>query len=166
MKPRNLIRLLLLIVLNASTACSTGTSKTASGSCVNTLYPVVKGASWTYATTGGAAGNFSYTDIITDSRDNGFTLTSEFSNMTRTQEWSCTSEGLLALQPGNDSAGISAIDLNAHFDTVDVRGVTVPASVTLGAHWQYLLVLKGQSNVNGKISESTNSISLKLQISL
>src|SRR6266508_5721324 len=71
-----------------------------SGQCANAYYPVREGATWTYASTGSPAGNYGFTDTISSVRDDGFTLTSQFGELTRTQEWACKPEGLVALQLG------------------------------------------------------------------
>jgi hypothetical protein len=163
------IRFLVLAVLIISnSACTSGidtpqTSK--AGQCANDLYPVIKGATWTYISTGNPAGNFTYTDTITESRPDGFTLTSQFTNLTRTQEWSCKPEGLLALQLGSGSVALSTTDLNAHFETVDASGVTIPANIQPGSQWQYSLNLKGSSTTpDGQTSESTNMASMSAQV--
>jgi len=71
-----------------------------SGVCANDYYPVREGATWSYKSTGSMAGDYSFTDTITSVQDNGFTLTSQFGSLTRTQEWACDEDGLKALELG------------------------------------------------------------------
>jgi len=79
-----------------------------SGLCSNPLYPVKVGTTWTYQSTGSVEGDYGFTDTITDVREDGFTLTSQFSELTRTQEWACNPEGLTSLTVGGGAAaGIS-----------------------------------------------------------
>src|SRR5512133_1953057 len=61
----------------------------AAGQCENQYYPVRPGATWSYTSSGGPTGAYHYTDSITAVRSDGFTLTSQFNNLTRTQEWAC-----------------------------------------------------------------------------
>src|SRR3990172_5393443 len=145
MHVKNLSRLLTLILISISlTACNPGTlpSETSSlptetlaaretavpGLCANPLFPVKVGATWTYSNSSGPAGTFSFTDTITDIRADGFTLTSQFTDLTRTQEWACNPDGLLALTLGSagSAAGLSTPGMNTEFTTSNVTGVTIP----------------------------------------
>ena len=74
------------------------------GLCANAYYPILEGATWRYKSKGSPAGDYSYTDTITSVREDGFTLNSQFEGVTRTQEWACKPEGLVALQLGGPSA--------------------------------------------------------------
>src|SRR5215217_227494 len=85
------------------------------GQCANAYYPVREGATWTYSSTGGPTGGYGFTDTITSVRDDGFTLTTKFDELTRTQEWGCQPEGLVALQLG----GTSTATLNTDNMKVD-----------------------------------------------
>ena len=44
--------------------------------CNNALFPIKLGASWTYFSSGGPNGDFTYTDTITEFQSGSFTLTS------------------------------------------------------------------------------------------
>src|ERR671918_2739863 len=81
-----------------------GTPVAGEGLCANAYYPVREGSTWSYASTGGPAGEYSFTDTITSVREDGFTLSTQFDDLTRTQEWACEEEGLVALQLGGTSA--------------------------------------------------------------
>src|SRR5215207_6587465 len=74
------------------------------GLCANAYYPVRQGATWSYKSIGSPVGDYSFTDTITSVREDGFTLTSQFEDVTRIQEWACKPEGLVALQLGGPSA--------------------------------------------------------------
>src|SRR5215212_8232661 len=115
----------------------TGMPVTGTGLCANAYYPVREGATWTYQSVGGPTGEFSFTDTITSVREDGFTLTTQFKDLTRTQEWSCTSEGLVALQLGGPSAAtLNTQDMQLNLDVNDVSGVTIPNTIATGDQWQ------------------------------
>ncbi len=114
------------------------------GSCDNALLPVKPGASWTYISTGSPAGTLIYTDTVTNVDADGFTLTSQFDQTTRTQEWACTPDGLQALQlGGSTAAGVSTQGITAEFATVEITGLTLPKEITPGMQWQYNLTMQG-----------------------
>ncbi len=119
-----------------------------SGSCANPYYPVRDGATWNYSSTGGPAGGYGFTDTITSVRDDGFTLTSQFGSLTRTQEWACTLEGLVALQLGGTSAAILNEDnMKATLNVDHVSGVTFPSTINPGDTWQHTLEFTGRISV-------------------
>lgn len=130
------------------------------GGCDNPLFPVVNGATWTYAGTGGPAGAYSYTDTITDVRADGFTITSKFDdNLTKAQEWACKPEGLVALQLPGGAAAITTKQFQATFETSNVQGVTIPASVAAGDKWSFSLTIKGTQEVSGIKAETNGDAS-------
>lgn len=121
-----------------------GASPTVSEICNNSLFPSRQGAAWVYASTGGPGGAFIYTNSITQSRADGFTLTTQFSDQTRTQEWTCQTDGLKAMQLGGGSAaGTSIQGMTSDLTTSNVNGLSLPQNVTDGMQWQYSLQLQG-----------------------
>jgi len=156
-----------IILLFTLVSCTTGAENTSgtSGSCNNPLYPVKQGAIWTYSSTGGPGGTFIYTDTITDVHADGFTLTSQFADMTRTQEWFCQTDGLKALQIGGGSAaGISTQGITAQFMTSDVTGISLPREITKGIQWQYSLKMQGTLAMPGDTqSPASGSYSVTMQ---
>jgi hypothetical protein len=71
--------------------------------------------------------------------------------LTRTQDWACTPEGLVALQLGGTSAAILNEDNMQATLTVDhVSGVTFPSTVNPGDTWQHTLQFTGRINVAGQ----------------
>jgi len=124
---------------------------TASGLCANPYYPVREGATWSYASTGGPSGGYGFTDTITFVREDGFTLTSKFSDLTRTQEWACKPEGLVALQLGGTSAAtLNNDNMKVTLDVDHVSGVTFPNSIQPGDTWQHALEFTGKIDVAGQ----------------
>jgi len=129
--------------------------------CANPLYPVKQGATWTYASSGSPAGPFSYTDTITEVRADGFMLSSQFTGLSRTQEWTCKPEGLLALTLGGSNAGgITTQGLTAEFTTSDIKGVSIPVNVTPGMQWAYEMKMQGTMAMPGDQNARSNGIVL------
>lgn len=137
-----------------------------SGTCANPLYPVIQGAAWTYASTGSPPGPFLFTDTITEARVDGFTLTSQFKDLTRTQEWACKPEGLLALQlGGGPMAGISAQGLSAQFESSNVTGISLPVDMQNTQQWTYGLSMKGTIAMpDNQASQADGSVSSTFQV--
>jgi len=131
------------------TATTTQVQET-QGLCANPLFPVKLGATWTYSGTGSTAGDYSFTDTITDVREDGFTLTSQFDDLTRTQEWACKPEGLAALTFGGGAAGgIFANGIQMDLNTSNVQGVNLPKTVNAGDQWPYSLDFEGDMQLSG-----------------
>ena len=128
------------------------------GLCANAYYPVREGATWSYKSTSGPAGDFSFTDTITSVRENGFTLTSQFDDVTRTQEWACEPEGLVALQLGGPSAAtITTQDVQLNLTVNNVSGVTFPSEIITGDVWQHMLEFEGDLDIAGTLAEATGA---------
>lgn len=151
----------------AGTSEPAPTPQTASGGlCDNILFPIKQGASWTYLNTGSPSGDFTYTDTITELRTDGFTLTSQFTGLTRTQEWQCTPEGLKALQLGGagSAANISTQGTSAEFTTKEVTGISLPKEVTPGLQWTYSLTMEGFTAMpDNQMAQSTGTFNFTMQ---
>jgi len=171
-------KFLLLIILAASaSACvpnsavnnaipGNSANGTTPASCANPLYPVIQGAAWTYASSGGPAESFLFTDTITEARTDGFTLTSKFADSTLTQEWSCKPEGLQALQLGGSPvAGITVQGLSAQFETTNITGLTLPVNIQNAQQWTYGLSMKGPIAMpDNQASQAEGSVSSTFQV--
>lgn len=120
------------------------------GLCSHPLYPVETGATWTYQSIGGLSGNFSFTDTITEVREDGFTLESEFNGATVNQQWSCTAEGLASLTFGSGAAGgLSTSGVQMDLTTTSVQGVILPRAINPGDQWPYSLDFEGEMTYSG-----------------
>jgi hypothetical protein len=114
------------------------------GLCGNPLYPVRQGASWAYINSGGPNGTFAYGDTISEVRADGFTLTSQFNDLTRTQEWACEAGGLKALElGGGTTASVTTQGITAEFTTSDITGFSLPKDLFSGMQWHYGLTIEG-----------------------
>jgi len=118
--------------------------------CSNPLFPVKLGATWTYTGTGNTTGDYGFTDTITEVREDGFSLTSQFDDLTRTQEWACKPEGLAALSFGGGAAGgIFTNGIQMDLNTSNVQGVNLPKTVNAGDQWPYSLDFEGDMQFSG-----------------
>jgi hypothetical protein len=143
------------VVANTSTAIPPVAGNAA---CANPYYPVREGATWTYQSTGSPVGNYSFTDTITAVREDGFTLTSQFNELTRTQEWDCKPEGLIALQMGGPAAAaLNSQDMELKLEVKNVTGVTFPSTISAGDQWQHNLEFVGQMGIAGQSGEATGN---------
>ena len=133
-------------------------SEAAAGACANPYYPVREGATWSYQSTGSATGDYRFTDTVTSVREDGFTLTSQFGGLTRTQEWACKPEGLAALQLGGTStATLNTQGMQMELAAKNVSGVTYPSQINPGDQWEHNLDFGGKVNVAGRSGEAEGS---------
>jgi hypothetical protein len=129
-----------------------------SGICENIYYPVREGSMWFYKSTGGSFGEYEFSDTITSLRADGYTLTSEYDELTRTQEWACKPEGLVALQPGGGPAGtVNTSGVQLDIKTQNASGVTYPKDMTPGSTWQHTLDYSGTMDIAGETVEATGN---------
>jgi hypothetical protein len=132
---------------------TTTTASTAINStlCTHAYYPVRTGATWTYQSTGSPASNHRFTDSITSIRNDGFTLTSEYEKFTRTQEWSCSPDGLSALQLGGPIiAALQSQSIQLDLELTNASGITFPHDIEAGDTWQQTLEFAGDMNIAGE----------------
>ncbi|HJS20859.1 MAG TPA: hypothetical protein VJ785_19080 [Anaerolineales bacterium] len=151
-------------ITETSSASETPVSPTSSmpaagtGLCANAYYPVREGATWTYQSSGGPVGGYGFTDTITSVREDGFTLTSQFDKLTRTQEWACRPEGLAALQLGGTSAAtLNSDEMQVSLDVSNVSGITFAASIMPGDQWSHALEFTGSLTVAGQEIDATGN---------
>jgi hypothetical protein len=141
-----------------ATEAATGMPVTGEGLCANAYYPVRQGATWNYKSTSSAAGEYSFTDTITAAREDGFNLSTQFSGVTRTQEWACQPEGLVALQFGGAPAAmLNAQNMQLTLQVSNVSGVTFPKEINAGDQWQHNLDLQGSMTVAGQEGTATGN---------
>ena len=129
--------------------------------CENRLFPVRAGASWMYLNTGGPSGTFPYSDTISEVHEDGFTLTTQYSNMSRSQQWECETDGLKALElGGGTTASITMQGITAEFTTSDISGISLPNNLENGLQWEYSLSIVGTLPMpTGELVQSTGSFS-------
>lgn len=126
------------------------------GLCANAYYPAREGATWTYMSTGGPAGEYSFTDTITSVRDDGFTLSTQIGTQTRTQDWNCTQEGLVALQLGGAPAAmLNSQNIQLNLNAKNVNGVTFPDQINVGDKWQQSMDVDGNVSMGNEGGAAT-----------
>ncbi len=123
------------------------------------------GASRTYAGTAGPLGGYSFTDSVTDVRPDGFTISADFGDLTRVQEWSCTEAGLIALTvPVGPEASVSTGGSTLELQVTDVVGVTLPADLAPGSAWTQTYQVEGvQTLPDGKTADVTGTAAFAAQ---
>ncbi|HSM72854.1 MAG TPA: hypothetical protein VK851_15035 [Anaerolineales bacterium] len=129
-----------------------------SGLCANAYYPVREGATWTYLGTSSATGDYAFTNTISSVRDDGFTITIDFDDLTLTQQWACTPDGILALEMGGGSAGtLTTSGMNLVMDTQNASGITFPNEIQPGSTWDHTLDFTGTMDFAGETVEVSGS---------
>jgi len=126
--------------------------------CTNAYYPVREGAIWNYKSTGGPAGEYVFTDTITSVREDGFTLSTQIADLTRSQEWTCKPEGLVALQLGGaPTAMLNSQNIQLNLDVKNSSGVTFPSQMNVGDQWQQNVDVQGNVSVANEEAEATGN---------
>lgn len=128
------------------------------GLCDNIYFPVVEGAIWTYAGTG-LSGPYDYTTTITSVTETGFTLSHAFSDLTATQEWTCSGEGIAALDyTSGPEAVVNTAGVTATFETTGSSGLSMPKDLAVGETWTQTYDLAGEMNVAGQTVTATGTV--------
>lgn len=140
----------------AATAVPT---EAASGLCDSPYFPVVEGATWSYAGTG-LSGPYNYTTTINAVTESGFTLTHTFSDLTATQEWTCTGDGIAALDyASGPEAVVNTAGITATFETTGSTGLSMPKDLAIGETWTQSYDIAGEMNVAGNAISATGTVS-------
>jgi hypothetical protein len=125
------------------------------GLCANAYYPVRQGATWNYTSRGGPAGEYSFADTITAVHEDGFTLSTQIGDLTRTQEWTCSAEGLAALQLGGAPAAmLNAQNVQMNLNVTNASGVTFPSQINAGDQWQQNVDFTGNVTMMNEEAEA------------
>jgi hypothetical protein len=147
--------------VTATVPAAQETPTVAQNLCTNLYYPVRQGATWTYKSTGGPAGEYSFTDTISSVRENGFTLSTQIGDLTRTQEWTCTAEGLAALQLGGAPAAmLNSQNIQLNLNVNSATGITFPSQINPGDQWQQNLDVTGDVTAFNEEAEATGSVQM------
>ncbi len=106
--------------------------------CDNDYMPSDDGAVWQFAGQNSKLGAYTRTDTVSDSRDDGFTITTELKDVTYAEEWICTEAGLIDLEPGQQTlaaafsgpSGVVAVTRSFN------SGITLPRHLDPAMAWQ------------------------------
>lgn len=147
-----------IAVAEATATLAGSTPVAGQGLCTNVYYPVRQGATWTYKSTGGPAGEYSFMDTITSARENGFTLSTQIGDLTRTQEWTCNADGLAALQLGGAPAAmLNSQNIQLNLDISNATGVTFPSQINPGDEWQQTMNVTGNVTMMNQEADATGN---------
>jgi hypothetical protein len=116
---------------------------TAVPACFNIYLPVRTDAAWNYRVTGFV--NDTFTRSITAVNPDKFTEKDTFSSgVVRKVKWRCDNGNLTALNPPSGaSASINEEGVWVDFQTTELTGVTIPASLIPGAAWTQTITIEG-----------------------
>lgn len=133
-------------------------SPSSSGACANPYLPVIAGAAWNYKLTGSVSDTFTRSIISVEA--SGFTDQDVFGRgVTRQGKWNCENGNLIALNPSEGgSASISAENISVDFQTTELSGVTIPATVNAGDTWTQTTTLEGTQTINGTQMPAKNQV--------
>jgi hypothetical protein len=115
-----------------------------SGGCANAYYPVLSGATWTYSSTGGGTGDYTYSRKVILVSDKGFSTSYLFSTgVNSTIAWTCQDGNLAALDTGVDSFSMTTLKIKMTSNSVTADGYFIPASFSSGNPWAEKLTIDG-----------------------
>ncbi|HEX5941000.1 MAG TPA: hypothetical protein VFY66_01925 [Anaerolineales bacterium] len=127
--------------------------------CANAYMPIVPGATWNYKLTGPLPDTFTHTILSVD--DSTFVEQDVFAaGVTRQGTWNCENGNLIALDPPSGaSANVNTENnVSVDFETKDLSGVTIPATIHAGDTWSQALTLEGTQTINGTSFPASNQL--------
>jgi hypothetical protein len=125
-----------------------------SAGCTNAYFPLSSGATWSYASTGSLAGDYTYTRTLSGLSDTGFTTIDVIGTVTRTVTWSCDSGNLTSLATASSNTLVSSSSMKMTVDSVNATGYVIPDAFTDGKTWSEDLSING-TNVQGTTKKGT-----------
>ena len=145
----------------AATTEGSGMPVAGEGMCANAYYPVRQGATWTYKSTGGPAGEYSFTDTITAVGQDSFTLSTQIGSLTTLQDWNCTAEGLIAHQLGGAPAAmLNSQGIQMSLNATNASGVLFPGQINPGDSWLHTLDVAGSVSVANEEGEAAGTVTM------
>ena len=119
------------------------------GQCANDYFPVVQGATWSYARTSGQKGS-PIQQTITTVDAAGFTVLFDFSGAGERDAWTCSPAGLADVAqhqtgPGGGPPPPGTVEFG-HFHS---QGVTVPSDIHAGSAWTQVLTSRARFKAAG-----------------
>jgi DUF3108-like len=127
--------------------------------CNNPYLPIVAGATWNYKLTGPIPDTFTHTILSVE--NSSFVEQDVFAaGVTRQGTWNCEGGNLIALDPPSGaSANVSTENnVSVDFETTDLSGVTIPATINPGDTWSQSLKLEGTQTINGTAFPASNQL--------
>ncbi len=143
--------------VSAATATSQPVSASGSGGCANTYFPVSTGTNWSYSSTGGALGAYTYTMTVADVSNNGFTTSEQSSLGTGTAsivKWKCKDGKLAALDAGSNSLSMSGSKFSMTSNSVTADGFNIPNTFDIGTTWSEKVTIRGTVQAGTRTMDS------------
>jgi hypothetical protein len=143
----------------APTEAPTNVPEPSAHACNNPYLPIVVGATWKYKLTGPLPDTFTHSILSVE--DSSFVEQDVFdTGVTRQGTWNCENGNLIALDPpGGASANVSTENnVSVDFETKDLSGVTIPATINAGDTWSQSLTLEGTQTINGVSFPASNQL--------
>jgi hypothetical protein len=136
------------------------------GACVTQYFPAVSGVTRTYTIKTSKLGTSKYTQHIGAVTDTGFTTTNEFRGIRSTAKYSCSAEGITALDVIGGPAGtVSLQGSEVSYKTTNIQGVTYPATIATGDSWTQSFTIAGKQRTGGSTTETTGTITIDFHAS-
>jgi hypothetical protein len=109
--------------------------------CDNTYFNSNDETTWTYSGNNSKLGDYTRTDTIVDSRDDGFTLGTSLPDVSYSVEFACAEAGLIDMDPlkGNFTALFSGPSGAVNGTTTGISGLTFPRDIQPGDTWQHVV---------------------------
>lgn len=127
--------------------------------CDNPYSPVIVGATWTYDLKGPVPDTYIHSIVSIDG--NTFVEQDVFgTGVTRQGQWNCENGNLIALNPsdGGSSNVSTESGVSVDFQTTELKGITLPATINVGDTWSQELFLEGTQTIDGTSYPASNRL--------
>ena len=127
------------------------------GGCTNAYFPVSSGNSWSYSSSGGVLGPYTYTRTVTDASDAGFTtsnLSSLGTGTTANTKWKCKDGRLAALEAGSNSLNVSTSNVKITSTSITADGYNIPNTFDTGTTWSEKVTVNDTVQSSGRSLDS------------
>ena len=145
--------------IRVATEAPTTAPEPSAHACNNPYMPVVVGATWNYKLTGPTSDTFTHSILSVE--ESSFVEQDVFDvGVTRQGTWNCENGNLIALDPPSGaSANIDTENnVSVDFETKDLSGVTIPATINAGDTWSQSLTLEGTQTINDVSFPASNQL--------
>ena len=119
----------------------TATATDAPELCDNTYFNSNGDTTWTYSGNNSKLGDYTRTDTIVDSRDDGFTMGTTLPDVSYAVEFACADAGLIDMDPlkGGFTMLLSGPSSPVSVITTGISGLTFPRDIQPGDTWQHVV---------------------------
>ncbi|MGB8213843.1 MAG: hypothetical protein WCE68_09830 [Anaerolineales bacterium] len=152
-----LLSIAVVVACSLSPAGPATSQAAGSGACVNAYFPITPGNSWSFSSSGGALGDYTYSMTVDSLGVNYFatTETSSLGTGTRsTIRWKCLNGNLAALDVGAGSLSMATPRVKMTSTSVSSQGYTIPNTLDAGTNWSERVLIKGAVVSGGRTIDS------------